>query len=168
MKAILLKKILPLSILAALLSFSHPFYLGVTDLKYNAKEQALQGTVKLFVNDLEAALKKLNKRPVDLINIKDSVSTKNSLQHYLDTHLLVQVNGKAGKLNCIGFEREEEAIWMYVEMSCPTPKKIHLQNSLLYDYLPGQSNIVHLEVNGIKKSLKNNHPDRDFDFDFIK
>ena len=161
-----MKKILVPGLLLLLLAFSHPFYLGVTDLKYNTKEKALQGTVKLFVNDLEAALKKLNKRPVDLINISDSAGTKQMLHQYLNAHLHLQANGSPLTLKFIGFEREEEALWMYVEISCPAPKKIQVQNTLLFDYLPGQTNIVHIEAGGQRKSGKAANPDKDFVFEF--
>ena len=40
-------------------SFKHPFYLSVVDLKYNNKEQLMQGSIKVFVNDFEDALTKL-------------------------------------------------------------------------------------------------------------
>ena len=36
--------------------------MGVTDLKYNNKEHMLQGSVKLFTNDFESTLKKLNQK----------------------------------------------------------------------------------------------------------
>jgi len=40
------------------LAFKHPFYLGVIDLKYNSTEKSIQGSIKLFTNDFENALKK--------------------------------------------------------------------------------------------------------------
>jgi hypothetical protein len=151
------------------LSFAHPFYLSVTDLKYNAKEQALQGSVKIFVNDLEATLKKITNTTVDLIHIKDSASTIGLLKNYLNSHLSLQLNGKARTFDLIGFEREEEALWMYVEFKkCETPKLIQISNSILFEQLPGQTNIVHLEVNGAQKSSKATNPDRNFSFDFRK
>jgi hypothetical protein len=166
MKAIFRKKILPFSLVLFLLSFTHPFYLGVASLEYNAKEKMLQGSVKLFVNDLEDALKRLNKKPVDLIHVKDTVRTSILLMSYLSSHFRLQVNGQPVKFEFLGFELEEEALWMYVEYKCEAPKKIQIQNSLLFDYLPNQSNIVHIDVNGTRKSAKTTNPDRDFVFDF--
>lgn len=166
MKARVIKKIVLLGLLPFLLSSAHPFYLGVTSLEYNAREQVLQGSVKLFVNDLEDALKKSTKKPVDLINVKDTVGTTALLMAYLGSHFRLQVNGTPARFEFLGFEREEEALWMYVEYKCEAPKKIQIQNSLLFDYLPDQSNIVHIEVNGIRKSAKTNNPEKDFSFTF--
>jgi hypothetical protein len=69
--------------------------------------------------------------------------------------------------NFIGFEREQEAIWMYVEFTkCEPPKKIELENSLLFDDIMQQTNIVHMEVYGERKSLKSTYPDKQFLFKF--
>jgi hypothetical protein len=165
MKAIFLKKILPFSLLL-FWSFTHPFYLGVTSLEYNTREKMLQGSVKLFVNDLEDALKRSTKKPVDLIHVKDTVRTTILLMNYLSSHFHLQVNGKPVKYEFLGFELEEEALWMYVEYKCEAPKKIQIQNSLLFDYLPNQSNIVHIDVNGTRKSAKTSNPNKDFMFEF--
>jgi hypothetical protein len=70
-----------------LTAFRHPFYLSVTDLKYSNKDRALQGSVKLFVNDLEAALKKINNQTVDLIHVKDTIQIKKLLHNYLLTFI---------------------------------------------------------------------------------
>ncbi len=162
-----MKKILAAFITLLIMAMGHPFYLGVTDLKYNAKDQALQGSVKLFVNDLEDALGKINKKTVDLINVKDTLATQKLLELYLKTHLSLKVNGKAKTLDLAGFEKEEEAIWMYIEFkNCEKPAKAELQNTLLYDFLKNQANIVHIEVNGEQKSSKNTNPDKNFAFDF--
>jgi len=162
-----MKKIFMLGVLVFLFSFKHPFYLGVVDLKYNAKEKALQGSVKLFTNDLEGALKKINKQTIDLINPKDKEKTKKRLEDYLKKHLGLKVNNAQVSYECLGFEHQDEAIWIYIELpDCASPKKIEIENSLLYDYISGQSNIVHIEVNSERKSFKVNNPDRLMVFEF--
>ena len=153
--------------LIVLFSFKHPFYLGVTELTYNAKQKSVQCAVKLFTNDLEATLKKIHHRPVDLINVKDTGSTEKMLQAYLQKRLIMKVNGELKPFVFVGFEREEEAMWMYLEYNnCDFPKKVEIQNTLLFDFISTQTNIVHVDVMGIKKSLKSSNPDKDFIFYF--
>jgi len=162
-----LKKVLVFVIIIFLLAFKHPFYLGVVDLKFNPKEKVLQGSVKLFTNDFEAALKKLNKMPVDLINVKDKDATNKLVFSYLKERLKLYVNGKAVAYKLIGFENEAEAIWMYIEFEPSSiPKKIEIENTLLYEHLKDQMNIVHMEVNNIKKSLKVSNPEKKLKFEF--
>lgn len=148
-------------------AFKHPFYLSVTDLKYNAKERALQGSVKIFTNDLEDALRKLENKPIDLINPKDTAAINKILFSYLQKHLSFKINGKPLSYTMLGFEHEQEAIWIYIESAkCPLPKKVEIENSLLYDFISSQSNIVHLEVNGKRKSLKADCPEKVLRFEF--
>lgn len=127
----------------------------------------MQCAVKLFTNDLEDALKKITKGSVDLINIKDTVKVEKLLNTYISERLSLKINGKVRAFEFIGFEREEEATWIYIEYTkCEFPKKTEVINSLLYDYLKGQSNIVQMEVNDSKKSLKASNPAKDFIFVF--
>jgi hypothetical protein len=150
-----------------LLSFKHPFYLGVTDLKYNANEKALQGSVKLFTNDLEDALKRIKGQSVDLIHPKDIHSTNLILYEYLKNHLSFTINGKQQPFQLLGFEKEEEAIWMYIELkNCDVPKTIQIDNSLLYDFLPEQMHIIQVEVGATKKSFKLIHPEKKCELHF--
>jgi len=88
-----MKKISAVILIFFLVSFRHPFYLSVTDLKYNVKEKALQGSLKIFVNDLEGTLKKIKKQTVDLVNIKDTTETETILKNYLTSHISLKVNG---------------------------------------------------------------------------
>jgi len=160
-------KVLLLAFVFLSFTSKHPFYLSVTDMKYNAKEKSLQTSVKLFTNDLEEALKKIYKQPVDLINVKDKEAINKLLDDYIKKHLSVKVGGKPQKLNFVGFEHEEEAIWIYLEyQNCPLPKKIEIENTLLYDFIKTQINIVNIEVNGLKKSSKVTNPEKSLIFEF--
>jgi hypothetical protein len=145
----------------------HPFYLSVTDLKYNEKEKTLQASVKMFTNDLEDALKKIYKQKVDLLNGKDTSQLKTLLQDYVTKHLNVELDLKKVDLQIIGFEKEAEATWIYLESAnCKIPSKIAVDNTLLYDYIPTQINIVSFDLNGKKQSSKVTNPEKSLSFDF--
>ena len=162
-----MKKVLILVIIFFMVSFKHPFYLSVTNLRYNVKEKALQGSVKIFVNDLESALKQIHKKKIDLVNVKDSVATNNLLNLYLQTHFSLKLNNSPKAFKMIGFEKEEEVIWLYIEFKkCEEPKKVEISNTVLFDFIKEQTNIVQLEVNGNQKSSKATNPDKGFMFAF--
>jgi hypothetical protein len=148
-------------------TFKHPFYLSVTDLKYNEAEKSLQGSVKLFTNDLEDALKRIYKVQIDLINGKDKASNTKILEDYIKKNLSVKTNSQAVKLTVIGYEQESEAVWIYLESGeTSVPKKVEIENALLYDYLKSQINIVHCEVKGQSKSSKVTNPEKKIVFEF--
>lgn len=145
----------------------HPFYLGVTDLRYHASSRALQCSVKLFTNDLEEALKRLHHRPVDLINYKDTTAVAQLLAAYVRKRFELRLNGKVRSFTWVGFEREEEATWVYLEYrNCETPAALQVKNTLLYDFLGNQAHILQVEVNGRRQSAKINNPDSSFVFTF--
>jgi hypothetical protein len=144
---------------------AHPFYLSVTDMKYNGKNKTIEVACKLFTNDLETALKKLNNQSVDLIHPKDKKETEKILFGYISKRLSITLNGKNRNLKFIGYEKEDDVIWAFMEIEkCELPKQIVISNSLLYDFLKEQSNIVHFEVNGNKQSSRVVNPEKEIKF----
>ena len=133
-------------------SLKHPFYISVIDIKHDAKQHTLNISVKLFTNDIEEALKKTTSKSIDLLNPKNKAEMEIELMNYIKKRLSILVNNKATSIDFIGFEREEDAIWAYLEVKkVAIPKNIIINTKLLYDFLPQQSNIIHAEVNGAKK-----------------
>jgi hypothetical protein len=146
--------------LLVLSSFNHPFYLSVTELRYNEEQMRAQGFVKVFTNDLEDALKKLGERPVDLLNNKDTAMVTKTLRQYLAKRLSMQFDNKSIGYQVIGYENEEESTWIYIESNtCSSPKTIKIQNRILYDFLPRQMNIVHFEAAGRRESSRVTNPE---------
>lgn len=144
---------------------SHPFYLSVTDMKYNEKNKSLEIACKLFTNDLEGALKKTTGKKVDIINPKDKKEVEKILFDYINKRLAINLNGKLKTLKYIGYEKEEDVIWTYMEIEkCEKPKQINITNSLLYDYLKEQINLVSIEIAGSKQSSKVSNPDKEIKF----
>lgn len=140
--------------------FKHPFYISVIDIKQDIKQPNLNISVRLFTNDLEDALRKITMGPIDVLNPKNKVETDSIMFSYIKNRLTFQVNGKSQRLNFIGYEKEEESVWVYLEIKkIIAPKKIIVDTKLLYDFLPQQVNIVHAEINNIKKSSKVSNPD---------
>lgn len=155
-----------------LLAFSftdkkHPYYVSVVDIKHDAKQKALQVSARLFTNDLEDALRKTNKKTIDLLNPKIRSEVDSALFHYIKERFQISLNSKGQTLTYIGYEKEEESIWVYLEIKkAVQPKKINITTMLLYDFLPQQINIIHAEINGVKKSSKVTNPDSKIEFSF--
>ena len=148
-------------------SVKHPFYLGVVDIKQDVKTHTLNVSVKLFINDIEDALKKTSTKTIDLLNPKNKAEMEAELFAYIKKRLSITVNQKPATPDLIGYEREEEAIWTYIEIKkINTVKNIKVDTKLLYDFIPTQSNIVHAEINGVKKSSKVTNPDSKVEFSF--
>ncbi len=150
-----MKKICSLFLIFLLFSFKHPFYLSVTDLKYNLNTKVFEGSVKLFTNDFEKALKNELKQPIDLLHPKDREQTRKWIEQYINNHLVIKSQATKLSIKVLGFENEEEATWTYIESSeCPSPKTLEVENTLLLDLLPEQSNIMQIEFKDNKQNYK--------------
>lgn len=145
----------------------HPYYVSVIDIKYDSKQSTLQISARMFTNDLEDGLKKITKKNIDILNPKNKSETDSVLFAYIKQRLHISVNSKNQTLQYIGYEKEEESVWVYLEIKKVTiPKKINIDTKLLYDFLAGQINIIHTEINGVKKSSKVTNPDSKVEFSF--
>ncbi|MGZ3861620.1 MAG: DUF6702 family protein [Bacteroidia bacterium] len=145
----------------------HPYYISVTDIKYKTAEKSLQISCKIFTNDFETTLRKVYNKPVDILHPKDKAATEKMMANYISAHLKINANNKPCQLNFIGYEKEEEAVWVYFEVkNVALPKSISIENNLLYEYLPAQINMVHTEVKDKKQSSKVANPEKKIRFTF--
>jgi len=152
-------------LLAGIFLSFHPFYLSVTELSYNPVEKKLQISCKLFTDDIENTIRKSSKSYVDLLNPNNKSNSEKLLIDYIQKHLTIRSDDKPIPYRFLGYEKEEEAIWCYFESEeIQTPKKLDINNSLLYEYLPEQFNIVHVNVSGNRQSSKVNNPESKLSF----
>ena len=65
------------------------------------------------------------------------------------------------KINYVGFEEDSEAVNIYLESeSVNAPKKVEVAVSFLYNLFDDQMNIIHIIVDGKRKSDKLSYPNR--------
>jgi len=151
----------------AMLSFFHPFYVSVTEINHNPKEQTLEVSCKMFAEDLEEILKKNYRTAIDLSSEKQQPQNEKMIQDYISKRLAIQANGKALKLNFIGFEKEAESVYCYFETEkVGAVKKLDVTDSILQDFSDKQINIIHVVVNNNRKSQKLDYPDKLASFSF--
>jgi len=145
----------------------HPFYVSVTEINHNSQEKTLEISCKIFLDDMEAVLKQNYKTNVDLTNEKKEAEHNKFIAEYISKHLSVTADGKSSKLNYIGFEKDKESVWCYFEAAnIPSIKKLDINNSILQDYTDKQINIMHITVNGNRKSYKLDYPNKQASFSF--
>jgi|SRR5687767_6002414 len=148
-------------------SVLHPFYVSVTEIHHNSKDKTLEISCKLFADDMEDVLKKNFNTQVDLTNSKMQALNDKLLAEYMAKKLLLAADGKGRKLEYLGFEKEAEAVYCYFEVKdIASVKKLDLTNSILQDFTDKQINIMHVVVNGNRKSYKLDYPHQKASFNF--
>lgn len=160
-----MKKILFLfSLLISLLSpakYIHPYHLGSVEMGYNAKTKTFEITARFFLDDLENALNSKYSKSLHFGEEKSKAGINEALQNYFVEYFKLKNNNKSLKINYIGFEEDKEGVNIYLESEVTDkPKKVETAVSLLYNQFNDQMNIVHIIVNGERKSSKLNYPDR--------
>ncbi len=144
----------------------HPLYVSITDLEWNAKEKSIEIVSKIFIDDFESILKKTYNKKIDLYATPDDAS-KAFIFDYFKKHLQVSIDGKSYTFNIIGYERQKEACWCYLEITgVASVKKVSVTNSMLHDFSEKQINVMHVRVNDKEKSNKLNYPNTAANFDF--
>ena len=145
----------------------HPFYISVTEINHNAKDKTLEISCKMFLDDFEKTLRDVTKTEVDLSNVKDKAKVDKLISDYLNSHLQLKVDGKSVTLQFVGFEKESEAAWCYVQVSnVPSVKQLEIKNTLLFEEFDSQISIMHVTVGGVRKSTRLNKPESVAKFDF--
>ncbi len=154
-------------LLVSLVALFHPFYVSVTEINHNAKDKTLEVSCKIFIDDMEDALKKNYAVSTDLSNEKQIAQNNRLINDYVSKHLSLIADGKAVKLQFVGFEKDKESVYCYFEVPhIATIKKIDLTNSLLQEMHQEQINIMHIVVNGARKSYKLDYPAKQASFSF--
>lgn len=149
------------------LSSFHPFHFGVTEIRYNSNSQAIEISCKLFTNDFESILKKKYGKSIDLVQHHEQQDVKELLQRYIQEHLQIRNERQLINYTLLGSEHEDSAIWVHLEsQKVVLSKELNIQNSLLFDLFDDQANILHLEINGQKKSYKLQNPTSSYSFNF--
>jgi hypothetical protein len=146
---------------------AHPFYVGVVEVAHNKSAASLEISCKLFAEDAEAALEQQYKTSLDLSQPQQKAKIDGLLADYVPKHLALQADKKDVMLHYIGFEKEAESLYCYFEATAiPSVSTIDLRNSLLYDFTDKQINIMHVMVNGVRKSYKLDYPKTEASFSF--
>lgn len=143
----------------------HPFYVSVTELQQNAAGN-LEVSCKFFTDDFEQTLEKAFNKSLDISAQKDQKTFDQLIPQYINDHLSIYTDGKTAKLNYIGFEVEKESVYCYFEIEKSKPTKVEVVNSLLYDHLKEQMNIIHVTVNGKRQSQRLTYPQVKANFSF--
>jgi len=135
---------------------SHKFYVSVTNISYSEKDDAIQITSRVFIDDLDAVLLERYEIEGKLGSDKESKLADTYLEKYLRKKFQLEINGEKVSYNLIGRKYDDDVCIFYMEapkVDFPSIKSIQIQNELLTDLFDEQQNVVHFKINDRKKSF---------------
>lgn len=139
----------------------HPYHVGSVEINYNAKTKTFEISAKFFLDDLENSLNAKYNKTLHFGEEKSKAGLDQALENYFAEYFKLKSNNKFLKINYLGFEEDKESVNVYLESEATEmPKKVETAVSLLYSFFDDQMNIVHIIVNGERKSSKLNYPNR--------
>ena len=145
----------------------HPLFVSVTEIEHNATDKTIEISCKIFTDDFEKTLRQQYKTPVDLLKPKDKGAMKKLVSDYVAKHLQLIVNGKTVALQFLDYEQQEEGIISYYQVNnIPQLNKLDITNNILYEYKKEQIGIIHVLVDGNRKSTRLDNPKDKVSFEF--
>ena len=155
-----------LEVLLWILTLAHPYYVSVIEVECSSRSGTVGVSCKIFTDDLEEALKKEGVTGLDIVK-GDSARHAQGVASYLRRHLAMSAGGKPVDLRFLGFENDSEATWCYFEQTGVKDfRSIRVTSDLLYETRKEQINILHVTVDGERRSKRLVNPDRVFDAAF--
>ena len=142
-----------------LLGFKHPFYVSVTEVEYTTKTKELGITCKIYQDNLQEALKPLTSTKIDLVQGNKGENNK-MIEAYIRKHVSILINGQQKAIQYLGYENDNDATWIFFTItSLKNVKSIGVTTDLLYEYKTEFTNIIHITIDGKRKSFKLNSPE---------
>jgi hypothetical protein len=142
---------------------THKYYFSLTEIKANTFNKTITVSAKLFIDDLEIILNKANNVKYDLIKSTEDKSVQKALLNYMIKHLQINLNGKIVALNFVGFEIENDVVWIFLESKL-TEKEfngVKITNSILYDFSSDQTNLIQFKWNNKNFTEKLSYPNKE-------
>ena len=134
----------------------HKFYVSVTNVGYSEKDDALQITSRIFIDDLEAVLLERYDVTAKLATDDESKLAEKYLEKYLRLKFEVAVNEENVSYNLIGRKYDNDVCIFYIEVpqvNLPSVKSIQIKNEILTDLYDEQQNVLHFKIKDQKKSF---------------
>jgi hypothetical protein len=138
----------------------HPVNLSVGDIVYKDKKLYLK--FKFFTDDLQATISQFCKAEMDMMNKGMNENTGKCIEQYIAAKFQTSVNGTPLKWVYKKAYLKESVVYVEYEAGLENPKavkSVKITNTLLFDVIAEQKNIIHLNLFGkddIKILLFNN------------
>ncbi|MEN0047606.1 MAG: DUF6702 family protein [Bacteroidota bacterium] len=128
----------------------HDIHISKALIEYDETEQALQITLHIFLDDLEAILIEGGApTQLNLCTKKEHEEGNAFVEKYLRSKFQLTVNGKVANYNYLGKEISEDflATWCYVEIpNVSKLESLQIKSSILMDLYDDQRNIIQIKT----------------------
>lgn len=125
----------------------HKFHVSRCMVEYNTREEALQMSMHVFLDDLELALTERGADSLYICTKMESSDAEFYLGRYLEEQVQFSIDGQPVTFTFLGKEISEDlqAVWCYLEITdLPPFRKMTVTYDVLLDLYDDQKNIMHI------------------------
>jgi hypothetical protein len=144
-----------ISIVFTLFAFTtHKYYVSLTEIQHNKKENSIEITLRVFTDDLELSINNRYNKTF-LIGSNQEIAQFNTyLLDYLKNKLIIKVNGKLYEYQFIGKEIEDDLTFIYLEIKgVKTLKSVEITNKLFIEIFEDQQHIIKIKTTDVHKNI---------------
>ncbi len=142
----------------------HDIHISLCELRWNESTAAFEVSVKIFIDDLELALRKDGASGLFVGTDRETSEADKHIAAYLRKHLRIEIDGVKLEPQYHGKEVTPDlmAVWCYVEFNCSMPrnKTFVLTNDILLDIYTDQRNIIDIRMGASHKAYTIFQPGR--------
>lgn len=134
----------------------HPIHVSVCDIEYDQDRKALEIVQRIFLDDLEKAIRSMEGKPdLNILKPAGGKTTDEWVKSYLKQNFKVSVNGKETEHRYLGHEVEGDALYAYLEVEkVKKLNSIKVYSAILTSEYDDQVNLVHIKADGKIRSMK--------------
>jgi len=134
-----------ISLLSLGFNTDHNIHLSKSEVNYDSQSQSVQVSIMLFLDDLEAALKKGGAEDLKLYTNRETVDADNWIEAYLAKKLRFSNNGTPLTANYLGREITEDfgGVWCYLEIpSIRSDQSFSVTNEIFMELFDDQRHVM--------------------------
>ena len=139
---------------------AHQFYISITFIQHDPETEKLNVRVKLFINDLEESIYQDRGIRIGIWANKPIEDAASYVEDYVTSRLLISVDDAPVALNFVSQKIEPAEVLEDNVMICQLEAagvseiaSIKVRNSLLFEAIDSQINIVNIRANNARKVI---------------
>lgn len=132
----------------------HKFYVSLTQVEYVKEKQSLQIISRVFLDDIEDALKAFSGESLRISSDSNDTTYDALIENYFRSKLKFEIDSKKVSWKFVGKAIDNDMLVVYMEVSqLKKIKSIVITNEVLFEIFEEQQNIVRTQINNKNKSF---------------
>ena len=132
----------------------HNFYVSTTSIRFVPDEKSLQITTQVFLDDFESVLQQNGYEKTKLIPEVGQEEIDILVEDYFRKNITFKAQGKTMDFEFLGKVYKSDVLVAYMELQMDSIQSpLSIKNTIFFDYLPDQKNIIHLKLASKRKSF---------------